>query len=78
MTKNFYHDEIVARMADPEDAADYEQAMIDAWKERETDEYFLEQEKFEDFFDDYRIDVTGYEEIFEPQPTVLVDDDIPF
>ncbi len=54
-----------------------EQMALDAWLE---DEYFkreLELEKFEDFFDDYRLAADGYEEIIEPEP-VFIDDDIPF
>ncbi|HEX8637074.1 MAG TPA: hypothetical protein VF692_03350 [Pyrinomonadaceae bacterium] len=62
---------------DEQYAADYEASLIDAWREAEDFEFYLEQEKFEDFFDDYRVAADGYEEIIERKP-VLVDDDIPF
>lgn len=63
--------------ADAEYAADYEAGMNDAWREAEMHDFFLEQEKLEDWFDDYRISADGYEETFVTKP-VLIDDDIPF
>ncbi|HEX8289808.1 MAG TPA: hypothetical protein VF556_17635 [Pyrinomonadaceae bacterium] len=67
------------RMAtDEQYAADYEESMR---MEAAHEEYYfqkeLENEKFEDFFEDYRLAADGYEEIIEPAP-VLIDDDIPF
>ncbi len=67
-----------ARMqSDAEYAEDFSRQMDEAqfqnWLEVE-----LETERLIDWFDDYRIAADGYEENIEPQPTVLVDDDIPF
>ena len=66
--------------SDPQYASDYEhnrridEALEAAWFARE-----IENEKFVDWFADYRIDYTGYEEIDVPETFhLVVDDDIPF
>lgn len=68
------------RMANTEYAENYDrdramdEALYQAWLEQE-----LENETLIDWFDDYRIDASGFEQRTEPEAVPQIDfDDLPF
>ena len=66
-------------VSDAQYAADYEENMrMDAALEAEFFALEAENEKYINWFEDLRIDYTGYEEIDAPEINLPIDDDIPF